>query len=47
MRLFGTSIHLELGNLRLQWSIALDDRAADGSFTRVEDLPKLELTKRD
>jgi hypothetical protein len=46
MRLFGTSFHLDLGNLRLQWSIALDDRG-DIAYTRVEDLPKLELTKRD
>lgn len=47
MRLFGTSIHLELGNLRLQWSIALDDRGSDGSRTHVDDLPRFELTKRD
>jgi hypothetical protein len=46
MRLFGTSIHLELGNLRLAWSVALDDRA-EGVPTRIEDLPRLELTKRD
>lgn len=46
MRLFGTSIHLELGNWRLQWSVSLEDRN-DPAHTRVEDLPRLELTKRD
>lgn len=47
MQIFGTSINLELGCLRLRWSFALDDRATDGSLTRIEDMPRLELTKQD
>jgi hypothetical protein len=44
VQLFGTSLHLDLGNLRLRLSFSLDD-CADAAHTRVEDLPRLELLK--
>ncbi|HXW52275.1 MAG TPA: hypothetical protein VEJ41_09820 [Candidatus Acidoferrales bacterium] len=46
MQIFGTSINVELGGFRVRFSFGLDDRAPD-ALTRVEDMPRLELTTRD
>ena len=43
MQLFGTSINIELGNMRFHFSVGLDDRTAPPGGVRVEDLPRLEL----
>lgn len=45
MQLFGTTFNMDLGSIRLRISFGLDDRSADAGPTRVEDLPRLELTK--
>jgi hypothetical protein len=45
MQLFGTSLNLEVGPLRLRLSFGLDDRTAEAAVTRVEDMPRLEFTK--
>jgi len=44
MQLFGTTFNMDLGSFRLRIAFGLDDRSADVSPTRVEDMPRLELT---
>jgi hypothetical protein len=46
MQIFGTSINLELGSFRVRLSFGLDDRTPE-TLTRVEDMPRLELTTSD
>lgn len=45
MQLFGTSFNMDLGSFRLRFSFGLDDRCSESAQTRVEDMPRLELTK--
>ncbi|MDQ6766921.1 MAG: hypothetical protein M3Z41_03845 [Candidatus Eremiobacteraeota bacterium] len=45
MQLFGTLFNMDLGNLRLHISIGLDEREAQVSGVRLEDMPRLEIGK--
>jgi hypothetical protein len=45
MQIFGASFNLELGGLRLRLSFGIDERDPDPQITRIEDLPRFELSK--
>lgn len=43
VRLFGTSFSVDVGSIRLNISIGLEDRAAEPVAVRIEDLPRFEI----
>jgi hypothetical protein len=45
MQLFGTSFNLDLGGLRLRLSFGIEERDPNLQVTRIEELPRLELSK--
>ena len=47
MQFFATSVNIDLGSLRLRFSIGLDQREPDAPAVRVEDLPRLSLPTRN
>jgi len=46
VQLFGTTVHLDLGRLRLRIAIGLDERLPDAPPTRIEDMPRFEVGSR-